>query len=228
MGNKEYDHNRDHDGEERGLLVYIVTGFIAALGLLQALRGERSRPIRGGSQSDEAMQPASSQPTDDPDFVESVERGYEIRDWDIRYIIAFGVVMFVAAVVIHVAIWWMLEGFAERSLSLGIQIPPALVTPREAPGPGVDAAPVEQLQEMREGERELLTGYGWIDREAGVVRIPIDRAMELTAERGLPARDAEVPDFGSDPAYELESEGGQDVEGVGADAPQEEEDEEAE
>lgn len=222
MANNEYDHNRDRDGEERGLLVYIVTGFIAALGLLQALRGEPSRPIRGGSQSDEAMQPAPSQVADDPDFAESVERGYEIRDWDTRYIVAFGIAMLIAAIVIHVAIWWMLEGFAGRSLSLGIQIPPALVTPREAPGPGVDAAPVEQLQEMREGERELLTGYGWIDRDAGVVRIPIDRAMELTVERGLPARDAEVPDFGSDPAYELESEGGQDMESVGIDVAEEE------
>jgi hypothetical protein len=33
-----------------------------------------------------------------------------------------------------------------------------------------------------------LSSYGWVDREAGIVRIPIDRAMDLLAERGLPAR----------------------------------------
>lgn len=32
--------------------------------------------------------------------------------------------------------------------------------------------------------REHLTTYGWIDRERGVVRIPVDRAMELLAREG--------------------------------------------
>jgi hypothetical protein len=30
--------------------------------------------------------------------------------------------------------------------------------------------------------------YRWLDREQGIISIPIDRAMDLTAERGLPAR----------------------------------------
>jgi hypothetical protein len=36
----------------------------------------------------------------------------------------------------------------------------------------------------------LLEGYGWVDREAGVVRLPIERAMALVLERGLPTRPA--------------------------------------
>ena len=34
----------------------------------------------------------------------------------------------------------------------------------------------------------MLGSYGWVDKNAGVVRIPIDAAMKLTLERGLPAR----------------------------------------
>jgi hypothetical protein len=34
----------------------------------------------------------------------------------------------------------------------------------------------------------MLSSYGWLDRNAGVVRIPIDRAMKMTVERGLPVR----------------------------------------
>ena len=34
----------------------------------------------------------------------------------------------------------------------------------------------------------MLNGYSWVDRNAGVVRIPIDEAMKLTVQRGLPAR----------------------------------------
>jgi len=41
---------------------------------------------------------------------------------------------------------------------------------------------------MRAREDEILTTYGWVDRNAGIVRIPIDAAMKLTLERGLPAR----------------------------------------
>ena len=36
-------------------------------------------------------------------------------------------------------------------------------------------------------ENAILGSYGWLDRKAGTVRIPIDRAMDLIAHRGLPA-----------------------------------------
>lgn len=37
--------------------------------------------------------------------------------------------------------------------------------------------------EERAQAKELLRGYGWVDRDAGLVRIPIDRAMELYVQR---------------------------------------------
>jgi hypothetical protein len=39
---------------------------------------------------------------------------------------------------------------------------------------------------METEERAALTTYGWVDRKSGVVRMPIERAMELLVERGLP------------------------------------------
>lgn len=44
------------------------------------------------------------------------------------------------------------------------------------------------LQKFRDEEDRQLTSYGWVDQNAGVVRLPIDRAKELLLERGLPAR----------------------------------------
>lgn len=41
--------------------------------------------------------------------------------------------------------------------------------------------PEERLAELRAAEHEALTTYGWIDRDKGVARIPIDRAMNLLA-----------------------------------------------
>ena len=37
-------------------------------------------------------------------------------------------------------------------------------------------------------EERVLEGYGWVNKEAGIVRIPIEEAMRLTVERGLPSR----------------------------------------
>jgi hypothetical protein len=55
------------------------------------------------------------------------------------------------------------------------------------PVPGAQYQPVTPPGRP-DDERDRLSSYGWVDREAGIVRIPIDRAMDLLAERGLPAR----------------------------------------
>jgi hypothetical protein len=39
---------------------------------------------------------------------------------------------------------------------------------------------VENLKTLREETDKALTTYGWIDKNKGVARIPIERAMELT------------------------------------------------
>ncbi len=54
------------------------------------------------------------------------------------------------------------------------------------PQPSLQVAPTEDLQKMREREERELNSYGWIDRQKGVVRLPIERAIELLSQRGLP------------------------------------------
>jgi hypothetical protein len=48
------------------------------------------------------------------------------------------------------------------------------------------------LKSFHEAEDAILRRYGWIDERAGVAQIPIDRAIELIAEKGLPAPAAAV------------------------------------
>ncbi len=43
-------------------------------------------------------------------------------------------------------------------------------------------------QEIQAAEDPLINGYSWVDRQHGVVRIPISRAIDLLAQRGIPAR----------------------------------------
>jgi hypothetical protein len=61
------------------------------------------------------------------------------------------------------------------------------------PEPRLEEVPALDLQQMRAAEDQVLHNYAWLDQANGIVRIPIDRAMELIAQRGLPARKESGP-----------------------------------
>ena len=46
---------------------------------------------------------------------------------------------------------------------------------------------MQDLADIRAEDETLLAGYGWVDEQAGVVRIPIEEAMRLIVERGVGA-----------------------------------------
>ena len=56
------------------------------------------------------------------------------------------------------------------------------------PNPRLEEDERGQLNEIRTDEEKNLYSYGWVDEKAGTVRIPIERAMDLLVERGLPVR----------------------------------------
>ena len=51
-----------------------------------------------------------------------------------------------------------------------------------------------QLRDFLMNQENQLNSYGWVNKEKGVAHIPIERAMELVAQRGLPT----VPQGGAD------------------------------
>lgn len=55
------------------------------------------------------------------------------------------------------------------------------------PAPRLQDDGIRDMNMMRASEDKLLNGYTWIDKNSGAVRIPVSRAMEVLAERGLPA-----------------------------------------
>jgi hypothetical protein len=56
------------------------------------------------------------------------------------------------------------------------------------PAPQLEIDERNQLDKIRKDEEKTLATYDYIDKNAGTVRIPIDRAMDLIAQRGLPVR----------------------------------------
>jgi hypothetical protein len=72
--------------------------------------------------------------------------------------------------------------------------PPALPYEQGAaklpPEPRLQASPTADLHELRAKEDDLLNHYRWINRSEGLVGIPINRAIELLAQRGIPPQKA--------------------------------------
>ncbi len=60
------------------------------------------------------------------------------------------------------------------------------------PNPKLEEDERGQLNGIITGEDKELYSYGWVDEKAGIVHIPIERAMELIAQRGLPVRPQEA------------------------------------
>ncbi|MGO9088996.1 MAG: hypothetical protein ACLQBK_27650 [Candidatus Sulfotelmatobacter sp.] len=56
------------------------------------------------------------------------------------------------------------------------------------PSPQLEIDERTELNKDRLREEQTLSTYDWVDQNAGTVRIPIDRAMDLIVQRGLPVR----------------------------------------
>jgi hypothetical protein len=122
---------------------------------------------------------------------DNVEAHHEESDVNILAIFGFGAGLIAVAVVVHVAILLLFNFFDSRAKQQGAATYPLAAAQQEErrpPEPRLQTEPREDLAALRAREDETLRSYGWVDRNAGVVRIPIDRAMELTLQRGLPAR----------------------------------------
>jgi len=56
------------------------------------------------------------------------------------------------------------------------------------PQPRLEESERSQLRQFTEEQDRKLATYNWVDKDKGIVRIPIDRAMDLIVQRGLPVR----------------------------------------
>lgn len=114
--------------------------------------------------------------------------GYEATDADPRALSVLGLGLALLVAVALLVSWWLLGVLG------GGKTPPEhpMFAYRTGPdGPLLQASPTAEIEEHAREERQRLATYGWIDRQNGIVHVPIERAMALTLERGLPARRSE-------------------------------------
>ena len=119
--------------------------------------------------------------------------GHELSDLSPKGISLFAVALLALMIVTLLACYGMLIWFGRGAARYAAAPSPMAAAPEPALGPRLEVEPGRALKAMREREEKQLHSYGWLDQEEGIVHIPIERAMELLADKGLPARQPQKP-----------------------------------
>jgi hypothetical protein len=136
----------------------------------------------------------------------NIETHHEESEVDIRVLFWIAAIFIAFAIVTHFALWGLFRflvvverGDVREPITAIARAPNANIPsePRLQPFPSQDPAtkkpnppntstPVADMQAMRTAEDRVLRSYGWVDQQKGLVQLPIDVAMKMVVERGLP------------------------------------------
>jgi hypothetical protein len=83
---------------------------------------------------------------------------------------------------------WLFDYLAARPAPEADSPALLLETDRPPPEPRLQVSPQRELRAIRAEEDAILQSYGWVDRQAGIARIPIDRAIGLLADKAEQGR----------------------------------------
>ncbi|MDX9975572.1 MAG: hypothetical protein RBU21_21480 [FCB group bacterium] len=117
---------------------------------------------------------------------EDIDRGYEQADLNAKSIAVFIVILSVVVILTGATMLGLYFVLGKQNLESEPPGSPLALTNEMPPEPRLQALPSVDLRQMRERDAVMLNTYGWVSREAQVVRLPVERAMQIVAERGLP------------------------------------------
>jgi hypothetical protein len=114
-------------------------------------------------------------------------------DENMRAVLRFAAWLTVSAVVIYAVLFGMFQHFDRQAALSDPAANPLLVgekppaTPEARfPQPQLQSDAAGDLVKIQAAEEEKLTTYGWADRPAGITRMPVEQAMHMIAEHGVP------------------------------------------
>jgi hypothetical protein len=125
----------------------------------------------------------SSRPGEQP------RRSHETSDANIRNLIIFGVglsLLVVGGLLVSGIVFHYFVGHQ----GLGPPASPFENVRMLPPEPRLQVSAPKDLKQYQAAQGEILNSCGWVDQKAGIVRIPIDRAMDILLQKGLPVRGA--------------------------------------
>jgi len=123
---------------------------------------------------------------------------FERQDLTARGVFAFLISLAVGVVLVCFVVWGLYDFMDARQRSHQPQQSPLvkqseadsrIVSPDEIKKfsqPRLERSERVEINDFRLKEEQTLNSYGWVDEQSGTVRIPIERAMQLVSQRGLP------------------------------------------
>jgi hypothetical protein len=116
--------------------------------------------------------------------------GYEPRDASVPWIFAIVLFLICCGILIQVVLSATLKHLVKTPAPTDAWRTTKHESQRvqAAPFPRLQVSPRFDLAQFRAQEDQELTNYGWVNRTAGIVRVPISRAIDLVLQKGLPVR----------------------------------------
>ena len=117
--------------------------------------------------------------------------GHETSEVSVRFIVISLSVLLVGTFLVALLVIGIFRFFSytyqtqESAKQSQQQIPPQ---------PRIEVEPFQQLIDVHAREEHVLSSYAWVDKQQGIVRIPIDQAIDAIAKKGLPTHDY-LPDI---------------------------------
>ena len=113
--------------------------------------------------------------------------GHEPNKFSMRFVMAAGLGLTALLVISLLFLVGLFDYFASDDEQTARPLSPK-TDKLQSTEPPLDPDKREQLRQQRAAEARQLGTYGWINEEAGIARVPIDRAMEIILKKGLPTR----------------------------------------
>ena len=118
---------------------------------------------------------------------------HEISTVQVMPVVLFAIILAVTAVATFATVKILLDYMNLNYTKTDEPLSPLANPEQLPPTPRLQVSSGQDLKELRARETALLQGYHWVNKDLGVVGIPVERAIELLAQRGLPAREETKP-----------------------------------
>lgn len=134
------------------------------------------------------------------EHIQNPDVAHETSDVNVRGILGFGVGLAVGTALVSLLLWGAFSVMVQRftpapgpnssPLTRNRPLVPEGRKQVEStfPEPRLQPDAAHDLVRFREEEYRRLNSYGWVDQNAGIAHIPIERAKQLVLDRGLPIR----------------------------------------
>lgn len=114
--------------------------------------------------------------------------GHEKSMVELKPILGFGIILMVVTAFSFLLVWFMLDllqmNQTRKDVPLSVLANPDPIPP----APRLQVSSGQDLKMTRRTEEVVLKSYRWVNKEAGIVGIPVEQAINILAEKGLPTR----------------------------------------